>query len=129
MAKDSPSARTKRFFEAQGYLVASTEKINPFAGPPQLKCETCGKNRIGMKKELYGIADHIAFHPDLPEVLLIQSTSATNHAHRRVKILGNEVAYQWLLQPARHIIVMSWSKKAKKKKAKRPEIKKSSGYK
>ena len=113
--KDTPSARTKRFFEAGGYEVASCEKVNVYAGPPHMRCETCGKNKLGMKRDLYNIADHVAFHPDKPEVLLIQSTSSGNHSARRNKILANAVAKQWVRFSNRCILVVSWSKKAKKK--------------
>ena len=115
MAKDSPSARTKRLFEECGYIVGACEHVNVYAGPPHLKCQSCGKNRIGKKNDLFGIADHIVFHVDKPGVTLVQSTSGTNHSARRVKILASEIALKWVKHPERQIAIMSWTKKAKKK--------------
>jgi len=124
MAKVSPSARTKQLLESQGYIVAKTEYTNPFAGPPHLKCEACGKNKVGMKKDLYGFADHIAFREDEKFVVLVQSTSEKNHAKRRTKILDNGVARAWVQQENRMIMVVSWRKRAQiKKDGKKSKVK------
>ena len=116
MAKDSPSARTKRFFEKGGYIVANAEHLNAWVGPLHMKCSECGKNKIGIKQDMFGFADHLVFHPDIPGTMLVQSTSGAHHAIRRAKILANERAYKWIKQPDRCIVVVSWSRAAKKNK-------------
>lgn len=113
---DTPSARTKRLFEQAGFYVANVEKLNCFAGPPDMKCEACGKNRIGKKLDLFGIGDFLVFKAESANVTLVQATSGTNHAARRKKILANPIARDWIQQPCRQIIIASWTRKAKKKK-------------
>lgn len=86
----SPTQLSKRALEKLGAIVAIVEKLNPWAGPPGQRCRACGKNRIGVKQDLFGVFDLLAILG--PNTLAIQTTSGTgktgggNHAARITKI-------------------------------------------
>ena len=111
MSTLSPTQKTKSRFEKLGYVVATVERVNSWAGPPDKKCPACGKNTIGIRQDLFGFADLIAFHPDDHDVLLIQCTSDTNHAGRRAKIMTNKIAPIWAKSENRKICIVSFKGK------------------
>lgn len=69
----TPTQRSKKLLESRGYMVAIVEKWNPHA-------------RI--RQDLFGIADLLAVGKD---VLMVQTTTATNMAARVNKITDAEV--------------------------------------
>jgi len=97
----STTARTKSLFERLGYRIGLVEKWIPQT-----------KRRL----DLFGFADLIAFHPDKPEVVLIQSTSGTNHSHRREKILALDRAREWVQFETRCIAIVSFSRRVVRNK-------------
>lgn len=103
----SPTQRTLDWLKKAGFTAGIVEKHNPFGGPPTKKCPACGKNRIGVKQDLFGCIDLVAIHPDSTGVLGIQCTSDNNHAARREKILGLEPAKLWV-QAGNRLWVLSW---------------------
>lgn len=110
----SPTQKTKSRFEKLGYIVATVERVNSWAGPPDKKCPACGKNTIGIRQDLFGFADLIAFHPDDHDVLLIQCTTSKNHATRRTKIMASKIAPIWAKSENRKICVVSFKGKKEK---------------
>lgn len=114
------SARSKHYYEKQGYIVASVEKWNSFAGnmivDKEIKCE-CGKvypvwKHAGIRIDLFKFADLLAFHPDEDKVLLIQSSAGTQHSAHKRTIMTNERAAAWVNSANRIIVLISWSLKA-----------------
>jgi len=97
----STTARTKSLFESQGYIVALAEKWS---------------EKMKRRFDLFGFADLIAFHPDKPEVILLQSTSGDHHAERKAKIVGIPAAREWIQFTCRAIAVVSFRKKVWRKK-------------
>jgi hypothetical protein len=121
----STTSRTKVLFEKEGYIVASVEKWNAHVGPlvpdDPIMCPECGTEieqfrKAGIRQDLFGFADLIAFHPEKPGIILIQSTSGGEHARRVAKIHGVDVARKWVKDPIRQIAVVSWSKRKQKLK-------------
>jgi len=115
------SERSKHFFEKQGFIVASVEFWNSFAGnmiiDKNLHCPNCNVEvpvwkHAGIRQDLFKFADLIAFHPDRGEVLLIQSSAGSGHAEHKKKILDNTKAAAWVESVNRKIILISWSEKA-----------------
>ena len=68
---DTPTSRSKRYLEKQGYTVGVVERWVPQT-----------RKRI----DLFGFADLIAMRIDHPHPLLVQTTSGANVASRRAKI-------------------------------------------
>lgn len=100
MSKTSPTQRTLAYLRKCGCDAAITEKWNPHAK---------------VRQDLFGFVD-ILYLPvtyDGPMVA-VQTTSGSNHAARRTKILGCPVAKRWLECGSR-IEIWSWSKKKVKR--------------
>lgn len=72
-ASGSPTQRSKAFLEGRGYLVAITERWNPFAK---------------VRQDLYGFIDMLAVREG--EVLGVQTTSRSNMSARAKKIAEHE---------------------------------------
>ncbi len=93
MPKASPSAMTKRHYEEKGYLIGRVESYNP---------------RSRRTNDLFGFADHVVILWD--GVLFVQSTTGSNHAARRKKILASPEA-QKIIEIGHKVVIVSWSKK------------------
>ncbi len=83
----SPTQRSLELLRKEGYLAAIVEKFNHYAGPPEMKCQACGKNKIGVRQDLFGFADIIAINAQTRVTLVVQTTSGSNLSARRHKVL------------------------------------------
>jgi hypothetical protein len=83
---------TRRWLEAQGYLVGKTEYWNSF---------TCRRH------DLWGWCDMLAIKPN--EITAVQSTSYSNIAARRNKIKSLDSHKTWL-QAGGFILIIGWRK-------------------
>lgn len=90
----TPTQRTLQQLRREGWQAAVVEKWIPQA-----------KRRL----DLFGIGDVLAIRDG--ETLLVQATSASNHAARRTKALESDVLPLWLAGPGRSFEVWSWSKR------------------
>lgn len=88
----SPTERSLKYLRDAGYTVAKAEHWNPFA-----------RRRV----DLFGFIDLVAIRPG--ETLAVQTTSRSNVAARRRKILGLDAALTWL-QAGNRIVVHGWDK-------------------
>jgi len=95
----NPTARSAKYLRDLGYIVGFTEQIIRFPG---------GKGMV--RKDLFGFADLIAF-TEGGSILLIQSTTATNAAHRVAKAKDNKDLKAWLFYSGRGANVHGWVKK------------------
>lgn len=96
---NSPTQRSLLLLKKEGYIPAVTEHFNPFAH---------------IRQDLYGFIDIIGIKPKgRMGVLAVQTTSKANWNARIMKIMGMEVAHQWL-QAGNAIEVHGWYKKGKK---------------
>ena len=78
--------------ESLGYIAVNVETYNAFAG---------------VKNDLLGFADIIAFHPKDKGVILVQVTDHDNGNARKKKILNSLEAYAWS-SDIRGILLMTW---------------------
>lgn len=69
----SPTTRTLKLLRDLGWTVGIVERWIPQARK---------------RSDLWGFADLAALHPAHQSVLLVQTTSASNHAARRAKLLA-----------------------------------------
>ena len=67
----TPTARTLALLRRSGYLAAVVEKWLP---------------KINRRRDLFGFADVLAVHPVRREIVLVQTTSASNLASRIAKV-------------------------------------------
>ncbi len=93
MAKTATTTHTMKLFRKFGYTVWKTEYWCSFS-----------KRR----KDLLGFIDVIAF--DDVEIIGIQDTSVGNMKARRKKILASPLAWDWLQESSRSIIIVGWEK-------------------
>lgn len=93
----SPTKRTLAFLRAAGFVVGITEHWNSF---------------IKQRKDLFGWCDLVAIKEGTTGILGVQTTSGSNHAARRTKILSIPAARLWVACGNR-IWVMSWKKTRK----------------
>ena len=100
-AEMSPTQRSKKFMEKQGYLCAITERWNP---------------HVNIRQDLFGFIDMIAIKGD--DVLAIQTTSGSNVSARIKKIVSLHTAGVWLESVHRRIVVHGWSKQGPRGKRK-----------
>lgn len=92
----SPTALSRKLLEAEGYTVDVVERWLPQA-----------RRRL----DLFGFADLIAIRKG-EGPLLVQTTSATNMASRRTKILAEPRAALWVATGGR-ILLHGWRPKVK----------------
>ena len=90
----SPTQRSKAYLEKAGYSVAIVEKWNQWA-----------KIRV----DLFGFADLLAFRVGVP-IMLVQTTTASNLAARRTKLLNNQDAKRWV-QAGGECVLHGWAKR------------------
>jgi hypothetical protein len=93
----SPTQRSLAYLRKVGYTVGVLEHWNAWA-----------KIRV----DLWGFGDLIAFRPGVP-VMLVQTTTGTNAAHRRAKILANKTAKEWV-EAGHEIVLHSWALRGKR---------------
>ncbi len=93
MAKTATTTHTMKLFRKYGYKVWKTEYWCSFSRK---------------RKDLLGFIDVIAF--DEVETIGIQDTSAGNMGARVKKILASPLAWDWLQEESRTIIVVGWKK-------------------
>lgn len=96
----TPTQRSKRYLEEDGYTVSIAEHWNGFA-----------KKRF----DLFGFIDIVCLQPGC--ILGVQTTSGPNAAARVKKILGLKSALSWARAGGK-ILVLSWSKKGPRGKRK-----------
>jgi hypothetical protein len=77
----SPTARTLTALRAEGWTVAVSESWVPHAK---------------VRRDLFAAFDVVAVRADRQGVLGVQTTSRTNHAARRSKLLANPAVAVWL---------------------------------
>lgn len=92
MAKTSPTQRSLEFLRKHGYRAAVVEKFNSF---------------VKRRQDLFGFADIIAVGHN--EILLVQTTSASNFASRATKIRESEAARDWIFNGG-VIAIHGWKK-------------------
>jgi len=104
----TPTQRSKKYYEDQGFLVGIVEKYNAFAGPPNMRCAGCGKNKVGVRQDLFGFADLLAVHPIIGTIA-IQTTSGAGMPARRKKMRENPDKIEFCLQANWKIELHGWT--------------------
>lgn len=91
--------KTKQYYESLGYSVDTVERF------------ICG---IGIRKDLFGLFDQLAINKH--ETIGVQTTSAANHRSHVVKLTGpgRKRLDEWLANPYRTAVVISWKKIGRK---------------
>lgn len=109
----SLQAKTVDYFREKGYVVAPVERRKRFPDRKRHRCSVCGNvPMIDVRHDLWNCFDLLACKPDHPpNLVLIQTTSAANHAARRTKVLTSAEARFWL-QAGGAICIQSWKQGA-----------------
>lgn len=94
----SPTQRSLKYLRAAGFTAQVVEKWNQYAG---------------VRIDLFGFGDILAFDPARQITALVQTTSGSNMAARKHKILGNTHAASWLAA-GNKIILHGWCKRERK---------------
>jgi len=89
----SPTQRSLKLLRDRGYLVAITERWNPFAK---------------LRQDLFGWIDLLAIKGN--ETLAVQTTTAPNMHARLSKIKSLQSAELWMESPNRKAAVHGWKK-------------------
>ncbi len=112
----TPSQRTRDYYSARGYLIATVERRKEFPDKKKPPCKLCHHQpRISIAVDLWNCFDLLAVHPLRPgEFLLIQTTTRDNHSTRRNKILASMEAKLCLLAGCK-IVVQSWRQDVNKR--------------
>lgn len=106
----SLQAKTVADFRKRGYVVAAVERQKRFPDRKKRRCNQCGNvPQIGIRHDLWNCFDLLACRPDPPHLVLLQVTSASNHAIRRTKVLTSPEARFWLVAGG-SICIQSWRK-------------------
>lgn len=92
----TPQARSTSVLRIEGWHVEVVEHINRWAG-------------LVKRKDLFGFADLLCIRPN--EVLVVQVTSASNHAARRNKIAESDLVGR-VRDAGIRIELHSWRKNA-----------------
>ena len=103
--KNSPTQRATKFLRAANYTCAVTEHWNSF-------CH--------QRQDLFNFIDLLAMKSGTIGLLAVQTTTGSNHAARREKILSLPAARLWV-ETGNRIWVLSWSKKGGRGKVKKWE--------
>ncbi len=98
----TPTQRTLADLRADGFHAAVVEKWLA---------------AVKIRQDLFGFADVIAFRPGQPGSVLVQTTSGSNVAARRDKILALPVARDWL-RAGNWIRLDGWAKRGARGKRK-----------
>lgn len=108
----SLQAKTVADFRKRGYVVAPVERQKRFPDKHKRRCNACGNvPLIGIRHDLWNCFDLLACRPDPPHLVLLQTTSAANHATRRTKVLTSPEARFWLVAGG-SICIQSWKQGA-----------------
>jgi hypothetical protein len=91
----SPTQRTLQLLRREGYTADVVERRLP---------------RCFITRDFLGAFDVLAVRADLPGVLGVQTTSASNHAARAGKLLANPLLRAWL-GAGNRAEVWSWAKR------------------
>lgn len=108
--------RTMRDLRERGYLVGSVERRKRFPAKSKSPCRACGHVlMVDIAHDLWNVFDLVAIRPlhicpGKLAVVFVQTTSASNHAARRNKIIASAEARFCLLAGAM-ILIQSWRKK------------------
>jgi hypothetical protein len=110
--------RSMNLLKSKGYLVASVERRKTFPAKGKQRCRACGQVQLlNIASDLWNFADLLAIRKDLRaqsgggvDCILVQVTSASNHASRRNKILASPEAKLCILAGC-SILIQSWRKK------------------
>ena len=107
----TPQLRSRKYLEDRGWTIATVEQLKRFPASNKPACKCCGAQPMVMVRvDLFGFADLIAFNGT--NVLLVQSTDATNVSKRWRKIQESDEARKWLNSEAgRNIVVHGWGKR------------------
>lgn len=97
----SPTSRTKKLAESQGYTVAIVEKWNQWAK---------------VRQDLFGFGDLLCMKPYEP-LLLIQATTMDHFAHRLTKIQHTALSQHWL-STGNRLEIWSWATRGERGKRK-----------
>lgn len=100
------TARSKKWLERQGYIVALVERTLWF--PKKVNGMLTGE-KFMQKFDCFGFADQVAVHPDRAGVTFVQTTTRDHQAERREKILGISYVVA-ILQAKNRIVVHGWAK-------------------
>jgi len=101
---------TREWLRKQGYLVATVEQWQMWDDPQEKKCLACGHQpEIKIRSDLFGVFDLIGFHPTDPKVIVVQTTTGSNHSARKLKVLASMEAKLVLLAGVQ-VLVQSWTK-------------------
>ena len=95
---DSPTTRSKSYYEKQGYKVAIVEKWNP---------------HVGIRQDMFGLFDLIAV--GFGDTIGVQTTSYSNMAKRVTKITEADIT-PILRKCGWKLVVHGWKKDIKTKK-------------
>ena len=88
----SPTQRSLKLLRNRGWTACVVEKYNNFAH---------------VRQDAFGFGDILASHPHLKRIVLIQTTSISNLASRRKKILKSVEAGAWLMAGGM-IVIHGW---------------------
>lgn len=99
--KTSPTQRSLKELRSRGYMVAVTERWNPFAN---------------IRQDLFGFIDLLAIRGD--EVLAVQTTTAANVSARVKKLTELPAVLRWVASPTRRLVIHGWAKRGEKGKRK-----------
>jgi hypothetical protein len=102
----TPTERSIALLKKSGHIVGKLERWNPYVPRPD--------GGMGIRQDLWGFADIIAFSPLSDWVVLVQTTSGSNAAKRVEKIAGITLALDWLKSPHRQIHVHAWAKRGER---------------
>lgn len=100
MAKGiSNTSRTLEYLRSQGWIADKVEQFNPYAG------------KFGQRRDMFGFGDIVAMGEG--SIIAIQSCGQAFSAHNK-KILENDMAYCWLQNGGR-LILIGWTKRKLKR--------------
>lgn len=106
-ATDS-NRKSTELLRRRGYVVEKCEQWIPSPQGRAQKAIYAG----GFRRDLFGFADLIAFHPEIPVVLFVQTTSkqqVTKHLRQyRKDAKVRESILAWLNQPGRELVIHGW---------------------
>lgn len=106
-ATDS-NKKSLELLRRRGYVA---DKVEQWIPQPQGKAQKA-IYAGGFRRDLFGFADLLAFHPEIPIVVLVQTTSQKQvAAHLRHYRRDPKVAEQimaWIGQPGRELVIHGW---------------------
>lgn len=99
--RTSPTQRSKKMLTDAGFLVAVTERWNPFAK---------------IRQDLFGFIDILAIADN--QTLAVQTTSGANVSNRIAKLKDLVGVRLWLSTPSRSLVVHGWARRGARGKRK-----------